>query len=102
MTLVTGFSFVEAFILPQLVTVSPPFVAGILGMFSGAPQRDRPRRPPNIMEFIRTHVYLRTPAVWHRYVPRRVLPRWAGGLLVLGACWSPSVQWFPLSTSPRS
>ena len=31
-----------------------------------------------------------------------VLPRWAGALLALKPCWSPSVQWFPLSTRPRS
>src|SRR6266498_1438880 len=37
MTLVSGFSFVEAFILPRLATESPAFVAGILGMFSSIP-----------------------------------------------------------------
>src|SRR5215216_4411757 len=37
MTLVSGFSFVEAFILPRLATESPAFVAAVLGMFSGAP-----------------------------------------------------------------
>src|SRR5690349_22564819 len=36
MTLVTGFSFVEAFILPRLATESPAFVAGLLGMFSSS------------------------------------------------------------------
>src|SRR5215216_8205217 len=37
MTLVCGFSFVEAFILPTLTTEPPAFVAAVLGMFSGAP-----------------------------------------------------------------
>src|SRR5215210_357728 len=37
MTLVCGFSFVEAFILPKLATESPAFVAGLLGMFSSIP-----------------------------------------------------------------
>ena len=37
MTLVCGFSFVEAFILPKLATESPAFIAGWMGMFSGAP-----------------------------------------------------------------
>jgi hypothetical protein len=39
MTMVCGFSFVEAFILPKLASASPAFVAGFLGMFSGAPAR---------------------------------------------------------------
>jgi hypothetical protein len=37
MTLVYGFSFVEAFILPKLAGESPAFIAGWMGMFSGAP-----------------------------------------------------------------
>src|SRR5581483_3041987 len=37
MALVSGFSFVEAFILPRLVVESPKFVEGILGMFSSIP-----------------------------------------------------------------
>ncbi len=36
LVLVVGVSLVEAFILPGLATESPAFVAGFLGMFSGA------------------------------------------------------------------
>src|SRR5512132_2582419 len=37
MTLVCGFSFVEAFILPRLATESPAFVASLMGMFTSIP-----------------------------------------------------------------
>ena len=71
MTLVTGFSFVEAFILPRLATESPAFVAGLLGMFSSIPSQVDLGDPPHPVEHFRSPVYLRTPAVWHRDVPCR-------------------------------
>ena len=37
MTVVCGFSFVEAFILPSLTSASPAYIAGWMGMFSGIP-----------------------------------------------------------------
>src|ERR687885_615518 len=37
MTLVCGFSFVEAFILPKLATEFPAFIAGWMGMLVGPP-----------------------------------------------------------------
>ena len=37
MTLVCGYSFIEAFILPTLASESPAFVAGWMGMFSEIP-----------------------------------------------------------------
>ena len=37
MTMVCGYSFIEAFVLPKLATESPAFVAGWMGMFRGAP-----------------------------------------------------------------
>ena len=39
MTMVSGFSFVEAFILPRLATEFPAFVEGFLGMFTGIPSQ---------------------------------------------------------------
>jgi hypothetical protein len=35
--LITGFSFVEAFILPHLAAESPAFVESLLGMLTGVP-----------------------------------------------------------------
>jgi hypothetical protein len=37
LVLITGFTFVEVFILPLLATEAPTFVAGFLGMFTGQP-----------------------------------------------------------------
>ena len=70
MTLVGGFSFVEAFILPRLATESPAFVAGMMGMFSGIPSAVDLGVLPTLWIISGSHVYPWTPAVWHRYVPR--------------------------------
>ena len=35
----SGFSFVEAFILPRLATEFPAFVEGLLGMVTGIPSQ---------------------------------------------------------------
>jgi hypothetical protein len=37
LVLVTGFTFVEVFVLLLLATEAPTFVAGFLGMFTGQP-----------------------------------------------------------------
>ena len=76
--LVMPFSFMEAFILPRLATSNPAFVAGCLGMFTGVPSQFDLGVLPTLWNHIRTHVYLGTPTVWHRYVPRRCLASLGG------------------------
>src|ERR1044071_3062316 len=83
MTLVTGFSFVEAFILPRLATESPAFVAGILGMFSGAPSEIDLGILPTLWN-ISGPMYILGPMLFGiATFLARVLPRWAGALLAL-------------------
>lgn len=89
MTLVCGFSFVEAFILPLLGTESPAFVAGWMGMFSGAPSAIDLGILPTIWN-ISGPMYIFGPLLFGIATFRaRVLPRWAGALLALNIVWVP-------------
>src|SRR5215207_7626996 len=99
MTLVSGFSFVEAFILPKLASESPAFVEGLLGMFSGAPSEIDLGILPTIWN-ISGPMFILGPVLFGIATFRaRVLPRWAGALLALnivlvplGALVSPECQ----------
>jgi hypothetical protein len=89
MTLVCGFSFVEAFIEPRLVTESPVFVAGLLGMFSGVPSAIDLGILPTLWN-ISGPMYILGPLLFGIATFRaNVLPRWAGALLILGAVLVP-------------
>jgi hypothetical protein len=89
MTLVCGFSFVEAFILPKLATVSPAFIAGWMGMFSGAPSAVDLGVLPMLWN-ISGPMFILGPLLFGIATFRaRVLPRWAGALLALNAVLVP-------------
>lgn len=89
MTLVTGFSFVEAFILPRLATQSPAFVESLLGMFSSIPSEIDLGILPTLWN-ISGPMYILAPLLFGIATFRAgVLPRWAGALLVLGAVLVP-------------
>jgi len=101
MVLVTGFSFVEAFILPRLATVSPAFVAGILGMFSSTPSPVDLGVLPTLWN-ISGPMYILGPLLFGLATFRaRVLPRWAGALLVLGAVLVPVGALIPPEFQPK-
>lgn len=89
MTLVSGFSFVEAFILPQLAITSPKFVIDILGMFSGAASETDLGVLPMLWN-LSGPMYIVGPLLFGIATFRAgVLPRWAGALLALGAVLIP-------------
>jgi len=101
MTLVTGFSFVEAFILPRLATVSPAFVEGILGMFSSAPSAIDLGILPTLWN-ISGPMYILGPLLFGIATFRAgILPRWAGALLVLGAVLVPVGALVPPEFQPK-
>ncbi len=101
MTLVCGFSFVEAFILPRLVTESPAFVEGILGMFSGIPSKVDLGVLPTLWN-LSGPMYIIGPLLFGIATFRaRVLPRWAGALLVLGAVLVPVGALVPPEYQPK-
>jgi hypothetical protein len=101
MTLVCGFSFVEAFILPRLATESPAFVAGFLGMFSGGPSEIDLGILPTLWN-ISGPMYILGPLLFGIATFRaRVLPRWAGALLALNIIWVPLGAIVPPELQPR-
>jgi hypothetical protein len=101
MTLVTGFSFVEAFILPRLATESPAFVAGLLGMFSSIPSEIDLGVLPTLWN-ISGPLYIFGPLLFGIATFRAgVLPRWAGALLVLGAVLIPVGALVPPELQPK-
>ena len=89
MTMVSGFSLFEAFILPKLATVSPAFVESFLGMFSGAAGEVDLGILPTLWK-ISEPMYLLGPLLFGIATFRAgILPRWAGALLVAGATLAP-------------
>lgn len=87
--LVMPLSFVEAFILPQLAAVSPAFVAGFLGMFTGISSAVDLGVLPTLWN-ISGPMYILGPLLFGIATFRAgVLPRWAGALLTLGALLIP-------------
>ena len=101
MTLVSGFSFVEAFILPTLATVSPAFVTDILRMFSSIPSHIDLGVLPTLWN-ISGPMYILGPLLFGIATFRAgVLPRWAGALLVLGAVLVPVGGMVPPEYQPK-
>ena len=101
MTLVGGFSFVEAFILPRLATESPAFIVGWMGMFSGAPSAVDLGVLPTLWN-ISGPMYIFGPMLFGIATFRaRVLPRWAGLLLALNIAWAPLGAMVPPEVQPK-
>lgn len=89
LALVMPLSFVEAFILPRLASVSPAFVAGFLGMFTGIPSAVDLGILPTLWN-LSGPLYIIGPLLFGIATFRAgVLPRWAGALLTLGALLVP-------------
>src|ERR1041384_2003329 len=101
MTMVSGFSFVEAFILPRLATASPAFGAGFLAMFSGGPSEIDLGILPTLWN-ISGPMYILGPLLFGIATFRaRVLPRWAGALLALNILWVPLGAVVPPEYQPK-
>ena len=99
--LVMPFCFVEAFILPRLVTESPMFVAGFLGMFTGIPSQVDLGVLPTLWN-ISGPLYIFGSLLFGIATFRAgVLPRWAGALLVLGALLAPVGAVVPPEYQPK-
>jgi len=101
MTLICGFSFVEAFVLPHLATEAPKFVAGFLGMFTGAPSEVDLGVLPTLWNISGLLIILGPLLFGIATFRARVLPRWAGGLLALGAVLVPVSAMVPPEYQPE-
>ena len=89
LALMLSFSMVEAFILPGLATESPAFVAGFLGMFTGAPSAINLGAMP-LLWTLSGGMYILGPLLFGIATFRaRILPRGAAALLAIGALLVP-------------
>ena len=94
--LISVFSYFEAFILPRLVTESPKFVEGFLGMFNGIHSEVDLGILPTLWN-VSGPMFILGPLLFGIATFRaRILPRWAGGLLTLAAILIPVGGMFPL------
>jgi hypothetical protein len=93
--LITGFSFVEAFILPHLAAESPAFVESLLGMLTGVPSTVDLGVLPMLWNISGPMYILGALLFGIATFRARVLPRWAGGLLTLAAVLIPIGGMFP-------
>ena len=87
--LVMPFCFIEAFFLPRLVTTWPAFIAAWMGMLNGTPMEVNLGILPTLWN-ISNPMYILGPLLFGIATFRAgVLPRWAGGLLTIGALLVP-------------
>lgn len=101
MTIICGFSFVEAFILPQLAAVSPAYVESVLGMFTSAPSTVDLGVLPMVWNTTGLLIILGPLLFGIATFRARVLPRWAGGLLAFVAVLVPVGGMVPAEYQPE-
>lgn len=80
-----GFHFTEAFISPMLATQAPKFVAGLLGMVTGTPSEVSLGSIPTVYGLLGVAYMLGGLLFGIATFRAGILPRWAGGLLAIGA-----------------
>jgi len=81
-----AFHFIEAFVEPVVATEAPKFVAGLLGMVSGVPSEISLGAIPGVYALDGIAGYVLGGLLFGIATFRAgILPRWAGGLLALGA-----------------
>ncbi len=89
MALQMPFSFLEAAVLPQLASTYPPFVAGLLGMFTGVPSQVNLGVLPTLWNISTPMLILGDLLFAIATFRANILPRWAAGLLALGCLMIP-------------
>ena len=102
MVLIMGFSFVEAFVLPQIASVTPAFVDGWMKLFNGGTS-DISMGALSVLWTISAPAYILGGLLFGIATFRaRVLPRGAAVLLALGTVLAPLAVMLPLSAQPKT
>lgn len=100
-TLIMGFSFVEAFILPHLAIPEPGFVQAWMGMFNGPAGQFDLGVLPTIWT-LTAPVYILGGLLFGIATFRaRILPRWAGALLAISTVVAPVAVLLPNAAQPK-
>ncbi len=85
-----AFHFIEAFVEPVVANVAPKFVAGLLGMVTNVPSAINLGALPAVYMLAGIAGYVLGGLLFGIATFRAgILPRWAGGLLALGAVLPP-------------
>ncbi|MDX6326450.1 MAG: hypothetical protein QOK15_2804 [Nocardioidaceae bacterium] len=102
LTLIMGFSFVEAFVLPHIASSSPGFVDSWMGMFNGGSSGGIDLAPLPTLWMLTAPIYMLGGLLFGIAVYRGgVLPRAAGVLLAIGTVAAPLAVLLPLSAQPK-
>ena len=101
LVLVMGFSFVEAFILPQVGTVTPAFVEGWMGMFNGTPSPVNLGVLPTLWTLTAPLYILGGISFGVATFRARILPRGAAVLLAAGTAVAPVAGLLSLAAQPK-
>jgi hypothetical protein len=101
LVLVMGFSFVEAFILPQAGSVTPAFVEGWMGMFNGTASTVDLGVLPVLWTLTAPLYILGGLSFGIATFRARILPRGAAVLLAAGAALAPVAGLLPLEAQPK-
>ena len=101
LVLIMGFSFVEAFILPHLASVTPSFIEGWMGMFNGAPSKIDLGALPTLWTLSGPLYILGGLLFGVATFRARILPRGAAVLLALGTVLAPLAHFLSLTAQPK-
>jgi hypothetical protein len=99
--LIMGFSFVEAFVLPHVATVTPAFIDGWMGMFNGDPSTIDLGALPTIWTLSGPIYILGGLCFGIATFRAGILPRGAAVLLALGTALAPVAALLPLASQPK-
>jgi hypothetical protein len=101
LTLVMGFSFVEAFVLPHVASTVPAFVRSWMGMFNGPAGTFDLGVLPTIWTST-AFMYIGGGLLFGIATFRAgILPRWAGALLALSVALAPVAVLLPNASQPK-
>jgi hypothetical protein len=102
LVLIMGFSFVEAFVLPQVAAAVPSFVEAWMGMFNGPAGTFDLGLLPTVWT-IAAPLYLFGGLLFGVATIRaRILPRAAGALLALSTVLAPVAALLPNAAQPKT